>query len=871
MTADILRDKFFNFFASKSHKIVSSDSLVPQDDPTVLFTSAGMNQFKKQFLGQVTDFRRAATCQKCLRTDDLDKVGKTSGHHTFFEMLGNFSFGDYFKQEAIGWAWEFMTEVLKVSPGKLWVSVYREDSESYKIWEDRINLPKQRIVKLGDKENFWPSDARKKGPNGPCGPCSEIFYDYGKLAGCKKSNCSPACDCGRFVEVWNLVFTQFQRQDKGVIVALPSKNIDTGMGLERLAAVMQGVKSNFDTELFLPLINSLKSMLKDEVSTRSAFYLKAISDHTRAITFAICDGVVPSNEERGYVVRKLIRLCLGYGRNLGLDKPYLYKLVPVVAEIMQKPYPEINERRENISQLILAEEEKFIDVFKRGPALVQEKFSKSKVARSGEIAFELYDTYGIPFEEIERLVKEKYGFKINKDEFQKHILKQKDRSREKSKISGDIFVKAYDTKQISTEFIYGQSEAQAKVLGIFVNQKQKSQAQEGQNIEIALDKTVFYAESGGQIGDSGVFQSDSVSVLINDTAKNGSLILHSGKVLKGTLKVGDLVLAKIDYQRRLDIARNHTATHLLQAALCHILGPHVRQQGSLVAQDKLRFDFTHFRDISNDELSRVEDTVNGFIKRGDHLVVTSMGLQQAKKLGALALFSQKYEDTVRVVYIGDYSKELCGGTHLENTKEIGLFKIVSESSIASGTRRIEAVTGEFAKNKIQKEDACVREIAQDLEIGPQNIQENVAKVVSRLRYLEARLKNFRLNLFTQDIDNLVNSASLLRGVKVIIKQIDNADLGLLRQMADLLKKRMDSFIIVLASIYENKAYFVMAVSSGLIKNNGLDASVLICDIAKFADGSGGGRKDFAQAGGKDISGLSLALAKTRDILQDRLK
>ncbi|MCU0651259.1 MAG: alanine--tRNA ligase, partial [Candidatus Omnitrophica bacterium] len=711
MKADILREKYLEFFRSKKHKAVESDSLVPKDDPTVLFTPAGMNQFKKQFLGMITDFTRATSSQRCLRTDDLEKVGKTDCHHTFFEMLGNFSFGDYFKAEAIAWAWEFLTKELNIAPQRLWVSVYKDDDEAYDIWKDKICVPAERIVRLGDHDNFWPADAKEKGPNGPCGPCSEIFIDLGQSAGCGKPGCSPACSCGRFIEIWNLVFTQFNRKDGGILEPLPQKNIDTGMGLERITAVMQGVTNNFQTDLFEPLLKEIKAAAKKPEAVQiSEFY--AVADHLRAIAFSVLDGILPSNEARGYVVRKLIRKSSMHLRSMGIHEPFLYRLVPVLADIMKKPYPQLQQRREDISSVILAEEKNFIAVLETSNTVLEEKYAGfeggSNAWQAGEIAFELYDTYGIPLE-LTKAWLSKRKIEFSQESFDKKLEEQKARSKSKSAMQGDVFsLKEAHLKDVpATVFVgYEQTAAKVEVIKILKDGKEVEQINAGDEAKIILNLSPFYAESGGQVGDTGVLNLCSGIFEVTDTQKFGKVFLHVGRVKEGHIKILNAGEAKVDPERRLAIARNHTATHLLQAALRKVLGTHVQQQGSWVGVDRLRFDFTHLSGVKDRELDRIEEIVNGYVIADLAVDKKEMSLQEAREQGALAFFAEKYEDNVRIVSISDISKEFCGGTHLDRTGFIGLFKILHESSVASGVRRIEALTGAAAYRQM-KEDQSV--------------------------------------------------------------------------------------------------------------------------------------------------------------------
>lgn len=829
MTTNELRHKYLDFFELKGHKILPSDLLVPADDPTVLFTSAGMNQFKKQFLGQITDFRRASTCQKCLRTDDLDKVGKTASHHTFFEMLGNFSFGDYFKEEAISWAWEFMTRILKVPEDKLWVSVYKDDAEAYKIWREIVKIPEARIVKLGDHDNFWPADAIVNGPNGPCGPCSEIFYDWGKETGCGRPGCSPECGCGRFVEVWNLVFTQFNRKGevgiKGELTPLPGKNIDTGMGLERMASVLQGVKTNFEIDIFEPIIKEIVSGIKYQTSGRGA--VNAVADHVRAVTFAISDGVMPSNEDRGYVIRKLIRLAYLRGKSLGHKKPFIYKIVALVAEVMKEPYPELISHRENISLIIKAEEERFCETLSEGERIIADRKELS-----AKDAFMLYDTHGYPLE----LLREK-GVKFSEKEVSVMLEEQRAQSKKSSLLSGDVFGVAASSMDFKTEFLgYRQESSQALVLAV---------RQDKEGTAIILDKTPFYAECGGQIGDNGKIESGSAYAEVLDTKKIGDTTVHLIKIIKGEFKTGDEVRATVDKERRLDIARNHTATHLLQAALRKVLGEHVRQQGSLVSDEYLRFDFTHFKALAKEELLRIEELVNEYIRNNDNVCKEELDLDAAKKSGALAYFAEKYTDKVRVVCVGDYSKEFCGGTHLDSTGQIGLFKLVSEGSVASGVRRIEAITGRVAYKKIQEEATLISDLTGQFNVVPDKLKEEIENKLEYIKKLEKDLTNQQLKLFEYGMPKILTESVVVKDIKLIVSGMDTADMQYLRQATDILRSKLDgAFITFLFSGRLGDYYFIMSLSSGL--KGEYDAK----KITEKLGLKGGGRADLVQGGMK---------------------
>lgn len=871
MRADILRKKFLDFFKARKHKVVESDSLLPKDDPTVLFTPAGMNQFKKQFLGHISGFRRAATAQRCLRTDDLERVGKTPCHHTFFEMLGNFSFGDYFKEEAISFAWEFLTGELKIKKEKLWVSVYKDDTEGYNIWKDKIRVPPDTIIKLGDKENFWPAEAKEKGPNGPCGPCSEIFFDRGSDIGCKRPDCSPSCNCWRFTEVWNLVFTQFNRGEGGILAPLPSKNIDTGMGLERLAAVMQGKANNFETELFWPLIKEV--VVSGSLDHKKNFILvNAVADHIRAIAFSIFDGALPSNEGRGYVIRKLIRKSTLHLKEMGFKKPFLYKLVPVLSEIMKAPYPDLDARKENISEIILREENKFIETLSFSEPIFEEKFKgfgpNSDIKKAGLIAFQLYDTHGIPFELTKKWANQ-HGIGILFDAFNEASREQKARSKLSSAMKGDVFnIKDLHLKVAKTNFSgYAKYEAKAKILKIIKDNALVKKITKGEEAKIILDKTAFYPESGGQAGDVGEFKRGKNIFQVTDTQKFDKVILHKGIVKEGSFKASDELKACVDLERRLSIERNHTATHLLQAALRKVLGTHVQQQGSLVTEDKLRFDFTHFSGLASEQLDRIEQIVNEYVLSNQPLSVKEIPLSAAKKSGALAFFGDKYEGRVRVISIGDFSKELCGGTHLDSTGQIGLFKITQEGSVASGVRRIEAVTALAAYKIMKEEEAIIADLSSAWKVPKDKVKQEQERRDVWIKDLEQQLNSAKLALLEISIPELLNKAEIVNNISVITALENDIDMGTLRKVMDLVKQKISNAVIALSSqdILNSRALLVLGITPDLV-SKGLDASTIIRDVAAVIGGSGGGRKDFAQAGGNNPGNIEKAFQELRNII-----
>ena len=871
MQADLLRKKFLGFFKARGHKIVESDSLVPKDDPTVLFTPAGMSQFKKEFMGLDAGFSRAATAQRCLRTDDIEKVGKTSGHHTFFEMLGNFSFGGYFKKEAIQWAWEFLTGELKIDPDKLWVSVYAEDDETYQIWKNTVKIPAARIVKLGDKENFWPSEAKEKGPNGPCGPCSEIFYDYGREKGCAKPDCAPACGCGRFVEIWNLVFTQFNRKDGGLLEPLPQKNIDTGMGLERLAAVMQGTKNNFETDLFQPLIQEIVSRYPGVKASEKKSLIYAVTDHIRAIIFAIYDGVLPSNSDRGYVVRKLIRKAVNDAIIIGIKKPFLYTLVPVLAEMMHAPYPELAGRREDIAQIILSEEKNFLSTLNSSATLLKEKFNvlhtENNPELAGRIAFQLYDTYGIPLELTNDWLK-KNNLEFSQGSFDRELREQKNRSQTQSGMKGDVFdIKVLHLDVKKTKFSgYKQCVTRAKVLKLLKGSATTEKITAGDSATVILDQSVFYPGSGGQVGDTGELSKGKNIFAVAGTKKSAGRVLPIGQVKAGSFKANDFVTAKIDAGRRLDIARNHTATHLLQAALRKVLGPHVRQQGSLVAAERLRFDFTHFKDLSGAELSRVEALVNDYILEDCRLSAKEMPREAARKSGALAFFAEKYAAKVRVVTVGKISRELCGGTHLESSAQVGYFKILQECSVASGIRRIEALTGRPALSALREEAGILKGLCALLGVPAQKLAQEVEKKLARIKELEKQLHAESFAQIRSNIDDFIQQGEDLGNLKLISGIIPSADIAALRSAVDLTKQKAGSCVIAFASATGSRTSLVIGISADLAAK-GLDAANLIKQVAPLIGGSGGGRPDFAQAGGNRPEGLSHLFEKLKELIK----
>ncbi len=894
MTSSEIRRRYLEFFKGKDHTVVKSDLLVPRNDPTLLFTGAGMNQFKEQFMGRNITCTRVASCQKCIRTGDLENVGKTPRHHTFFEMLGNFSFGDYFKKETIQWSWEFMTEEMGLPKEKLWVSVYEYDEESYNIWLNEIRLPVRKIVKLGEHDNFWPADAPTKGPNGPCGPCSEIFYDWGEDKGCRKDSCSPACDCGRFVEVWNLVFTQFDRKPDGSLAPLPNKNIDTGMGLERMVSVMQGVMTNFETDLFVPMIEHIRAELREKPDAGN---LNLIADHIRAVTFAICDGVSPSNEKRGYVVRKLIRRAYLKSKS---KTPFLYNIVPVVVDIMKDVYPELSEKREHISAIVKEEEKRFNDTLGAALPVLEEMLSSGAAELTGEQVFKLVDTYGLPIDVIE----EEAEVPLDMEGFEELMEQRKEQSRKSSDIKRDFIFSPDFFADAPNPGCSDELPLKTKLEFMLKGEEACSEAKEGDCVELITSPQSgrLYAEAGGQVGDTGnIVKPGAEMRIVNTLDVGGRKVLHA-VVRKGSFARGDEVTLEIDSVKKIRTACNHTATHLLQAALRSVLGDQVKQSGSYVDDKRLRFDFTHMKKLSDRELARVEDMVNGWIEAGVPVRKETKKIEEAKGEGALSFFGEKYEDTVRVVSVGEHSKELCGGTHVDNTAEICVFKIINESSVASGIRRIEALTGENAVKWIKDTLHGLLDDCRRTSGGDAGIQKEIAEYVDNLisgkiqvdrgvirdfdekirpvlvetrerleRNAKKDKKKKQAEAFDQaktKMDGFVKNAVRIGEVTFVSGVIEDAGMELLRKCAGYLEKKMDSGVVLLGGSDEGKAFLICAVTPDLI-DKGVDARKIMEKAAKCIGGSGGGKPAFAQAGGKDPAGLADAMQQAKDLMEGK--
>lgn len=875
-----IREIFLSYFEDRGHKRVLSSSLVPPRDPTLLFTNAGMNQFKEVFLGnEKRAYTKAVSCQKCLRAggkhNDLDNVGFTFRHHTFFEMLGNFSFGDYFKKEAIEYAWDLLLNYYKLSQEKLWVSIYKEDDEAYKIWNEEIGLRDERIVRLGMKDNFW-----AMGETGPCGPCSEIYYDLGENVGCMKPTCKVGCDCDRFLEFWNLVFMQFNRDEKGNLNPLPSPSIDTGMGLERIVSLLQGKRSNYDTDLFLPIINQICNLSQTEYpnNQKHNIAIRVIADHSRAVAFLIAAGIIPSNEGRGYVLRRIIRRASRYGKNINLDNPFLYKIAYRVAEFMGDIYPELKETKEYISRICFSEEERFHNVISLGLSQLEELIEtvkdRNEAMLPGIEIFKLYDTFGLPLDLIEEIASEN-SLRINYEEYNKYMDEQ--RSLARAAWKGEENAKAMSiyrelSIKYSTGFYgYEQTEYQSsKILAILHLNKEVEVLKEEEEGELILDKTVFYGESGGQIGDTGTIKSTFGEAHVIDTQKPFSnLFIHKIKMIKGSFKINDEVDLFVNKEIRYAIMRNHTATHLLNAALRQILGLHVKQAGSLVSDDKLRFDFTHFDNISQATIKEIENVVNSKIQENIKVETSILPLDKAISTGALAFFDEKYEEKVRVLTIDNFSKELCGGTHCSYTGQIGLFIILKTSSVAAGIRRIEAITGTTAFEYFQKNRDLIYSSTELLKTQPELLNDKIKNLLEKNKELEKEVERLKISLLSQKTKEEYFQKYWINDIEIIVRKIDNVQIDILRELIDELKIQKKKAIGIFASTINGKVYIVMGTTSDLTSK--LNVASVIREIALIIEGGGGGRKDFAQAGGKKPEKLDEALQKSIELIEKILK
>ena len=870
MTTDDLRQAYLDFFASKGCLVKPSDLLVPPNDPTVLFTPAGMNQFKREFMGLgEPGFIKATTCQKCIRTGDIENVGKTAFHETFFEMLGNFSFGDYFKREAIHWAWEFLTKVLELSPERLTITVYLDDDEAYNIWHDEIKIPANRISRLGEDDNFWPAGAPSHGPNGVCGPCSEIFY-HGN--GPKE------------VEIWNLVFTQFNRVGPGLLEPLPKKNIDTGMGLERAAACLQGVDTVFATDIFKPIVGAAAEILGVEYQRTSpdGIRIRRMSDHARALTFTIHENVKPSNEKQGYVIRRLLRRAVLDAYQMGHRDPFLYQLVPTVVDVMKKPYPDLADSIPRIQTVIREEEEQFLKNLENGLKLLSDVFKKTKAAGSecvgGKDAFTLHATCGIPYEVTESLAADQ-NLRIDREGFEKEMSEHSRVSRGTTEAAAvfssgplDILKKSYHH---GTEFVgYSTTTETAKVIGLLAQNQLVDSATVtpgASPLVVVLDKTPFYAESGGQVGDTGRIVGDGFVFQVHDTKKEGGFFLHIGELSEGSLSLSATGKAEVDLARRRAIQRAHSATHVLHHALHIHLGKHAQQAGSRVEADRLRFDFSNPEAVGKERLQKIEETVNERILEASDINWTVMPIEQARSLGAMALFGEKYPDNVRVVQMGDFSRELCGGTHLTNTSQVGLVRIIGEESVSAGTRRITALTGKAALDFIKSEEAILGEVAGTLRVPPSQAAERVHALQEELKTLKKQASQKRTETAPKvSADDLLASAVVIGDVSAVVQSVPSASADDLRQLIDVLRRKQPAKLAVfLATVVDAKVQLVAGFTPDLVET-GLHAGNWLKEVAPVVGGGGGGRPDLAQAGGKIPAQVPEALRKAVEVVRSRL-
>ena len=871
-TAEI-RQAFLDFFHSKGHQVVASSSLVPHNDPTLLFTNAGMNQFKDVFLGlDKRHYSRATTAQRCVRAggkhNDLENVGYTARHHTFFEMLGNFSFGDYFKQDAIKYAWELLTgeNWFALPKDKLWVTVYESDDEAFDIWANEVGVPRERIIRIGDNkgaafasDNFW-----QMGDTGPCGPCTEIFFDHGDHIWGGPPG-SPEEDGDRYIEIWNIVFMQFNRQADGTMEPLPKPSVDTGMGLERIAAVLQHVNSNYDIDLFRTLIENVAKVTGATDLTNKS--LRVIADHIRSCAFLIADGVIPSNENRGYVLRRIIRRAVRHGNMLGAKETFFWKLVAPLIEVMGAAGEELKQQQAQVEHVLKTEEEQFARTLERGLALLDEELSKLKGdTLDGETAFRLYDTYGFPVDLTADVCRER-NIKVDEAGFEAAMEEQRRRARESSGFGADY--NAMIRVDGASEFKgYDHLELNAKVTALFIDGKAVDSVTAGQEAVVILDQTPFYAESGGQVGDKGELKGAGFSFAVNDTQKYGQAIGHIGKLTHGALKVGDALEADVDRARRQRIRLNHSATHLMHAALRQVLGTHVAQKGSLVNDKALRFDFSHFEAMKPEEIRAVEDLVNAQIRRNLPVETNIMDIDAARESGAMALFGEKYDDRVRVLSMGDFSTELCGGTHASRTGDIGLFRITSESGTAAGVRRIEAVTGEGAIAYLHAQSDLLGDIAQLLKGDSHNLGDKVRAALERTRLLEKELQQLKEQAAAQESANLSSKAEEINGVKLLVSELAGVEPKMLRTMVDDLKNQLGSTVVVLATVADGKVSLIAGVSKDVTDR--VKAGELVGMVAQQVGGKGGGRPDMAQAGGTDASALPAALASVKGWVSAKL-
>jgi alanyl-tRNA synthetase len=876
MTGNEIRRKFLDYFAKHNHQIVRSSSLVPSDDPTLLFVNAGMVQFKRAFLGEEKRaYVKAATSQKCVRAggkhNDLENVGYTARHHTFFEMLGNFSFGDYFKEKAIDFGWDLLTNGYGLPVDKLWVSIFLDDDEAHDLWSRNIGVPENRILRFGEADNFW-----AMGDTGPCGPCSEIHIDRGEEFGCGKPDCDVGCDCDRFLEIWNLVFMQFDRDISGKLTPLPKPSIDTGLGLERLISIIQDVPSNYDIDLILPIINKVEDLSEKRLgeSREADVAMKVIADHSRAASFLIGDGVIPSNEGRGYVLRRIMRRAIRYGRNIGLTRPFLHETARVVFDIMKPEYPDLSEASAFITNVIKNEEIRFSETLDHGLKILNDGLAdlkaKGQTQVSGDLIFKLYDTFGFPVDIVQDVVRDE-ELSLDMEGFNRQMSAQRERSRSVAAFAEiSNAYKNLSAAGILPEFVgYDRISCESKVLLLVEDGRETRSASADQTVEIVVEVTPFYGEAGGQAGDTGKITGDDLDMEISDTIKDPTgLIIHKGKIISGHIEKGETVTLTVDKSKRDATACNHTATHILHFALRKILGDHVKQAGSLVAPDRFRFDFTHFSQTDSETLDKIETLVNQKIRQNIPVRMIEMDAEEAFKTDATALFEEKYGDRVRVISMNDFSKELCGGTHTDMTGNIGFFKITGESSVASGIRRIEALTGAAAVEYIQKNSKIIHDSAKLLKENPEAVPERIKKILSAQKSMEKELEQLKANIAVRSADWTEEDIKSVNDIKVLAKKVTVGTPAELRDLADRFKEKIKTGIVVLGSSADSKVFLIVVVTKDLTDR--FHAGKIVKEVASVVGGGGGGRPDMAQAGGTRPEHLDQALEKVYEVVENYL-
>ncbi|EGT3782990.1 TPA: alanine--tRNA ligase [Clostridioides difficile] len=871
-----IRSKFLEFFESKGHYVANSYSLVPNNDKSLLLINSGMAPLKNYFSGvEVPPSVRMCTSQKCIRTGDIENVGITARHATFFEMMGNFSFGDYFKRESIKWGWEFVTEWLNIPEDKIWVTVYEEDDDSYDIWAKEMNFPEERMVRLGKDDNFWEIGT------GPCGPCSEIYFDRGEEYGCDNPDCKPGCDCDRYLEFWNHVFTQFDRDEEGNYSLLENKNIDTGMGLERMGCIMQGVDTIFEVDTIKSILEAVEKLtgVKYGENPKNDISIRIITDHIRAVTFLVSDGVLPSNEGRGYVLRRLLRRAARHGKLLGVKELFLQKLIDEVIKVNDKAYPVLVEKESYIKKVVGIEEEKFNETIDQGTEILNSYIevlkNEGKTVLSGQEAFKLYDTYGFPIDLTKEILEEEH-LSVDEEAFNEEMEKQKERARNaRGNMDGESWKEDPLSKLESTvdstfngySEIYGEGTIEA----IVKDDELVQSAEEGDKVSIVLDNTTFYPEGGGQVGDCGLITNENLVLEVLNTKKGANnSIKHIGIIKSGRISNGDKVKTLVDRETRMSAARNHSATHLLHKALREVLGEHVNQAGSLVTPERLRFDITHFEAISNEELKVIEEKVNNVILSSLDIKCDIMNIKEAKEKGATALFGEKYGDEVRVVSMGDYSTELCGGTHLTNTSQVGMFKILSEGGVAAGVRRIEAITGKAVYEYLKERDGIISEVCVNLKSKEDNLIQRISSLLEENKNLSKELHDMKAKMSLQSVDSIFDSKVEVNGVNLITNKFEGMDMDTLRETADNLRDKLGSGVVVLANVVDDKVNFVVTATKDVL-DKGIHSGNIVREVAKIAGGKGGGRPNMAQAGASDVSKVDRALSYASEVIKTQVK